>query len=104
MECISAAELFCLIWQDMVRYIMVCYGVVWFGLAWYLSGAYLVSPPLYLTPLYICPPSAPPLHIYIIIKSSTIISIDIPDSNPPIHQFLRLTVGYISVKKSAKKS
>ena len=60
MECISAAELFCLIWHDMVRYIMVCYGVVWFGLAWYLSGAYLVSPPLYLTPLYICPPSTPP--------------------------------------------
>ena len=125
MECISAAELFCLIWQDMVRYIMVCYGVVWFGLAWYLSGAYLVSPPLYLTPLYICPPSEPP-------PSYTSSSRAPPPSSPPpsspppssISKGYRVSVGhkqqqdvflftifslsqidrYIPVKKSSKKS
>ena len=118
MECISAAELFCLIWQDMVRYIMVCYGVVWFGLAWYLSGAYLVSPPLYLTPLYICPPSEPP-------PSYTSSSRAPPPSSPSsTSKGYRVSVGhkqqqdvflftifslsqidrYIPVKKSSKKS
>ena len=120
MECISTAELVCLIWQDMVRYIMVCYGVVWFGLAWYLSGAYLVSPPLYLTPLYICPPSEPP-------PPYTSSSRAPPPSSPSpssISKGYRVSVGhkqqqdvflftifslsqidrYIPVKKSSKKS
>ena len=129
MECISAAELFCLIWQDMVRYIMVCYGVVWFGLAWYLSGAYLVSPPLYLTPLYICPPSKPPPPYTSSSRAPPPSSPPSPPSPPPsspssTSKGYRVSVGhkqqqdvflftifslsqidrYIPVKKSSKKS
>ena len=94
---------YCTVWYGMYHsraYLVSAYSTVWYGM--YLSGAYLVSPPLYLTPLYICPPSTPPLHTY---TSSSKAPPSSPSTSPTqIHQFLPPTGGYISVKKSAKKS